>query len=72
MAARMTHIHSTCPAIADRYDLAMSFTLREIDQWHRDREAASDKIEVIRARDSEHARRASAVAMYIDCGTHLD
>lgn len=46
----------------------MSFTPEEIEQWHRDRRAVSDKIELDRLREWERSRRAIAVAVCIHCG----
>lgn len=46
----------------------MSFTPDEIEQWHRDRRAVSDKIEADRLRDWECLRRSSAVAVCVHCG----
>jgi hypothetical protein len=53
----------------DRYQAWMSFTPEEIEQWHRDRRAESDKIEAGRMRDAERARSAAAVAVCIHCGS---
>ncbi len=46
----------------------MSFTPDEIDKWHRDRKAASDRIEADRRNSADQARRAAAVATCIHCG----
>jgi cytochrome c553 len=45
----------------------MPFTPNEIEQWHRERRTASDKIEAERARHWEEVRRASAIAVCISC-----
>jgi hypothetical protein len=46
----------------------MTFTPEEIQQWHRDRSAESDKIEADRVRNAERSRRAAACAVCIHCG----
>lgn len=46
----------------------MSFTDDEIANWHRERRAASDRIDADRRLDAERARRANAIAVCIHCG----
>ncbi len=52
----------------DIYSRWMTFTPDEIEKWHNDRRAASDKIEADRLHAHQRARRASATATCVHCG----